>query len=162
VTASTESTRVLAPASVSIRPARPADIPWLIVQLREFSKFNDVKYEVFGDEGYAAQKLVEMMERHYFSVAERGNELLGFLAGYYVPHPFNPQIITLVEMFWWVASEHRCSRAGLMLLDDYVAWGKRHANWITFALQSNSPVNPKTLLKRGFIEQERSYLLEVL
>lgn len=151
----------LAVPAVTIRPATPEDLDWLVPQLHAFAKFNDTKHSCIGPDEYVRKTLADLMAKHYFTVAERDGELMGFLAGIYFKHLFNPDLAVLCEMFWWVAPEYRHSRAGLMLLRDYIEWGKSKAKWITFALQSKSPVNPETLTRFGFVERERSYILEV-
>lgn len=77
-------------------------------------------------------------------------------------HPYNPAIRVLTETFWWVTPNARGSRAGLMLLDAFTAYGERNADWIVFTLEHHSPVNERTLTKRGFHLHERSYLREVI
>ena len=149
-------------SDVAIREARPEDVDWLIEQTKAFSDFNGTAYPLFDDEAHARASLLGLMSQHFMRLAVRGDERLGFVAGYHMPHPFNPKLVILCEVMWWVAPEHRNSRAGLMLLNAYTEWGKAHANWVTFCLQSNSPVKEETLLKRGYHRHETSYLIEVV
>jgi hypothetical protein len=93
-------------------------------------------------------------------IAERDGPV-GFVSGMLAAHPYNPALTVLTEMFWWVAPEARGSRAGLLLLDAFLAYGERNADWIIFTLEHHSPVNERTLTKRGFHLHERSYLYEV-
>jgi hypothetical protein len=103
-----------------------------------------------------------IVREHFVRIAVRGEERLGFIAGYYVRHPFNDNLITLCELFWWVSEQHRGSSAGMRLLDAYIKWGMDNVNWITFALQTHSPVKEEALLRRGFHRHETSYLMEVV
>ena len=48
-----------------------------------------------------------------------------------------------------------------MLLNEWIRVGKLKADWITMAIESNSPINERILLKWGFKNSETSYLLEV-
>lgn len=103
-----------------------------------------------------------MIDRHVVFIADsKDAKPIGFVGGYSIPHPFNPDIKLLSEMFWWVSEEHRGSRAGLMLLNAFTSYGKEHADWVTMAIEHNSPINERALTKRGYKLQERSYLLEV-
>lgn len=145
-----------------VRFATPEDLDWIVGQLKKFSEFYGTKLSLFGDEKNARSVMLTMMNDHVVIVAERENEgLVGLISGYITPHAFNPKIKVLAETLWWVAEEHRGSRAGLLLLDAFKNYGEEHANWITFALENKSPVKDKCLTKRGFQLQERSYLREV-
>lgn len=156
-----ESGETQTAVDITIREATPADMDWLIRQLTLFSAFNATIYPMLGDEEHARAGLLGMMQQHFLRIAERFGERLGLIAGYVMNHPFNPHIRVLCEAFWWVDPMHRNTRAGAMLLDEYVAWGKANCDWVQFMLQSNSPVSDKPLLKRGFRLHEKSYLLEV-
>lgn len=102
------------------------------------------------------------MDNHLFLVsADEDDNMVGFITGMLLPHMFNPDIITLVEVFWWVNSSHRRSKAGLKLLNAYVDYGKQNADWIICTLESHSPVNDKAFIKRGFKYKEKSFLMEV-
>lgn len=95
----------------------------------------------------------------WFDRVER--RTLGLIGGQLAPHPFNPELLVLTELFWWVDPEHRGGRAGAMLLDAFTAYGEEHAHWILFTLEHESPVNDRCLTKRGFALKERCYLREV-
>ena len=146
---------------VIVRDATTMDLDWLVREAHEFSKFNGTKRELFTDDEFARAGFLGFMHQHFLRIAERDGERLGFIAGYITGHPFNPNIRVLCEAMWWVAEQHRHSRAGLMLLNEYTEWGKAHCDWVQFALQSHSPVKEETLTKRGYRKHESSYLLEV-
>lgn len=116
---------------------------------------------MFEDEDYVRETLIGMIEREYVSIAERDGERLGFVGAYYRRHPFNPKIRVLGEMFWWVTKAHRGSRAAAVLMDEYLAWGRLNAEWITFGLQTHTQMNEASLLKKGFLRRECNYLIEV-
>jgi hypothetical protein len=103
--------------------------------------------------------MTNLITNHVVYVAMLGSLGIGLVAGWAVMHPFNKEITTLSETFWWVSPEHRGSRAGLMLLNKFVEEGKNF-NWTLFTLEDKSPVNEKTLTKRGFKLKERTFILE--
>jgi len=146
---------------ITIRTATPDDVDWLIGQLKEFSKFNDTKYHVFGEEKEARAGLLGIMSQHFMRLAVRGDERLGFIGAWWVTHPYNSKIPLLAETFWWVDPAHRNGRAGLMLLDEFVAFAREHVKWATFSLLENSPVSDRVLTSRGFRKHETAYLLEI-
>lgn len=147
---------------VVIRPGVPSDIDWLTDQLRAFSRFMETRLPVFGDDNLVKSGLATMIENHVVRVAEREDcGPMGFIGGLYGPHPFNPNIRLLTETFWWVSEEHRGSRAGLLLLQDFIDHGKKTSDWVSVALEAKSPVDERCLTRRGFRHLESSYLLEV-
>jgi len=148
---------------ITIRRATANDLDWIVSELKKFAHFyQSNQFLVAEDSDYVRSNLLNMFNQHLFLVAEKdGVGLVGLIAGLYVRHFFNPNIRLLSETFWWVPEEHRGSRAGLMLLEAFTEWGKENADWITFALEENSPVKDKCLLNRGYRLQERSYLMEV-
>lgn len=149
---------------IIVRWASRDDVPWLLDELRAFDRFFGAKRALFPDEGYARERLGEMLDRldvFPFYVAIRETVRLGFIAGVCQPHFFNPGVRVLSELFWWVAPEHRATTTGARLLNAYLDWGRAYADWIVFTLETQSPVNPASLERRGFRLHERSYLLEV-
>lgn len=146
---------------IQVRPATTQDLDWLIGQLKDFAAFYASKRSLFGEESYVRAVITSMIERHLVLVAERGTELLGFIGGIVTPHFMNPDIQVLTETFWWVSPEHRRTRAGLMLLEAFVGYGKANAQWTQMTLEHESPVADRCLTKRGFQLKEHSYLLEV-
>lgn len=146
---------------IKIRRARDADIVWLLDQLKAFSVFHGTKLPVFGDVGHAHSFMLFLIAEHLVLIAEDTDVgPVGFIAGSVTTHLYNPAIKVLTESFWWVEEASRGSRAGLMLLNAFTDWGKENCNWTIMTLEHHSPVNEKSLLKRGYKPIERSYLLE--
>lgn len=145
-----------------IRPAIESDIPWLLGQLRAFSAFYGTATPLFPDDDIAAAAVLEeQIETNPFFVAVApGAGPIGFIAGALLRHPYNPRIRVMQELFWWVAPRDRGSKAGLLLLEHFIEYGREHADWVLMTLEAKSPVNPGTLERRGFRLHERSFLLE--
>lgn len=147
---------------VTVRPGGAQDLDWLVGELRAFSDFYGTKRKLFETEEYARTGLEKIINDHVLFVAQKGDVgPVGFIAGLIVPHIFNPTITVLNEAFWWVKPEHRRSRAGYLLLREFVHFGEQNADWLLFTLETHSPVKDAALLKLGFKAQETSYLLEV-
>lgn len=149
-----------------VRHATSSDLEWLIPELREFSRFYGTKRSFFGDERHVRLGVLNMIDNHVVLVAEGADgEPKGFVAGSLAGHPFNPEIRTLTEYFWWVIPRHRGGRAGLMLLNAFVAWGEKHADWITFATgpgpTGSGVVSPSVLERRGFTLRELAFVKEI-
>lgn len=153
---------VVVPATTRVRRAKMEDLDWLVEELRKFSSFFGSKRSLFGDEAFVRQAMKHFVAVHVVFVAERSDiGRVGFIAGAITPHPFNPEIKVCAETFWWVAEEHRGSRAAAMLLTVFLRHGEENADWITFGLEARSPVKAEALEKRGFKLQEQCFLLEV-
>lgn len=130
--------------------------------MREFSKVFGTKPSLFGSEQNGQAAMAGFLENHVLLVAEKGNEMVGCMAGVITPHIYNPAIIVLYEAIWWVVPAHRGSRAGLMMLDEFVRIGRAiGVDWVMFSVAWNTPVRDRFLLRRGFKMQETCYRLEV-
>jgi RimJ/RimL family protein N-acetyltransferase len=149
-------------STVAVRRATPSDIDWIVSELREFASVYQTKKSLFPDPEHAMQVIHSLITGHVVFVAERAGQLMGFIGGMLTPHFLNPAIKTLVELFWWVAKEHRQTRAGLLLLNAFTEFGQENADWTTMCLERSSPVNEKTLTKRGYVHQDRSFLREAI
>lgn len=111
-----------------------------------------------GTDAHAESLLAHLMDTQLVLVADRDGEPVGLIAGAIAPHPFNPDISVATELWWFVAPAHRGSRAGLALLDAYDAWAAANADVKGMTLEATSPVNPRVLLKRGYVLAETQYV----
>lgn len=84
-------------------------------------------------------------------VAKGFNGNIGALGGILTPNPFNPEYITLAEIFWWVEPVYRESRAGYMLYREFDKRAGEVADEATMSLLPSSTVSIKSLEKRGFL-----------
>ena len=146
---------------VEVRRATIEDVDWLLMQLRAFEKFAGYKRSLIEDEAFARAGIASLINEHVVFIAHKDGERHGFVAGAFAPHPFNPKVRVLSEMFWWIVPEHRDGRAAVLLLDKFEECGRGIADWVVFSLEHNSPVRDKHLTSRGFRQIERAYLLEV-
>ena len=145
-----------------VRPAESKDIEEILPQLKKFSEFYGTSHELYGkDLAHSYNVLDTLINQHFFSVVEIDQKIIGFIAGTLAPHFFNNEITVLSEVFWWVNEEHRSNRAGALLFQEFMDFGKANADWITMTIEHHSPVKEESLLKRGFSLQEKSYLMEV-
>lgn len=134
----------------------------MLDELRDFDRSTPKKHAMMEDEAYAAGYLRGLMDSHHLRVAvDPVAGPVGLLGALKVDHFFNPKKRMAVETFWWVNRQHRGGRAGAYLLTEYRRWARENADLITLSLEANSPVNEKTLEKRGFKAHERSFLMEV-
>jgi GNAT superfamily N-acetyltransferase len=146
-----------------IRPADRDDVPWLLTQLQQFSAFYGTAIPLFPDDPAAAASILEaqLSGVNPFLVAVVRGDRAGFISGALVTHPYNAQLRVLQELFWWVDPPFRGTSVGARLFNEFVEFGRRHADWILMTLEAKSPIDPRSLERRGFQLHERSYLLEV-
>lgn len=146
---------------ITVRRAQLTDSPWLLTQLKAFAQFFGSKHSLFPTEDdQILDTLHSMVESKVFFVAENGTNAVGFIAGMLSEHPYNPKITVLSELFWWVQPEYRGSSAGARLLRAFEDYGRANADWVVMTLETKSPVDPRSLEKRGFKHFESSFLLE--
>lgn len=151
---------------IRVRKATRSDSEYILGQLRLFAKFYGTKKSLFGTDDSARTGLLQLIDNHIVFVAEGVSgdaivEPMGFIVGMLGPHMFNAEIKILSEVFWWVEEKYRTSSAGARLFSAFIKLGKEKADWISFSLAHNTPVNPDALLKRGFKLYETSFLREV-
>ncbi len=146
----------------TIRRATPDDLQWIVTELADFQ--SEIPTQVpFYSPIHTPPAVSELIDNHIVLIAETPLERIGFIAGYATRHPFNPEIRVLYQSLWWVKRLHRkVSRAAVLLLDAFVAWGKANVDRISFGLQSITEVSDRALIKRGFQTMERTYHLEVI
>jgi N-acetylglutamate synthase-like GNAT family acetyltransferase len=145
-----------------IRPADLGDLGWLLKQLRAFDEFFGSKRSLFPDSNEEAVAMLEqLVTTQPFFIAEDFSGHVGFIAGSLSLHPFNTSIRVLSELFWWVDPRYRGSSAGARLLEYFIAYGKQNADWVVMTLEAKSPVDPRSLLRKGFAHYESSFLMEV-
>lgn len=146
---------------IEVRRSSPDDITFIVSELRHFSNFFGTKIPLFPKDELLAELIIaDMIRDHLFFTSFNDDVPSGFIAGWVSKHPFNPEIVTLTEAFWWVSERFRMTKAGSMLLDRFISWGRESVNWITMTLESESTVSSYPLLKRGFKLKETSFLME--
>jgi hypothetical protein len=144
----------------SVREATLQDKDWLLIELKKFSDFYGTKIPLVGPKTHMV--LENIISNHVLFVCQKGEELVGLIGGTLSPHFFNPDLLVLSEFFWWVHEAHRKTRAGIVLFNKFVSYGtEKGADWITMCLTDHSELNIKTLIKRGFVPKEQSFILEV-
>lgn len=83
-------------------------------------------------------------------IAKRDGVPVGALGALLLPNLYNPKIMNLTEVFWYVLPEHRNTRAGLMLLNAFIDCADKLADESTLSLLSTSQVNNETLGRKGY------------
>lgn len=82
---------------------------------------------------------------------------VGALGSLLVPNTYNPELTSLVELFWYVTDECRMTRAGFLLFKTFEQKAKESADEAVLSLLFSSKVRTETLEKRGFIMEELAF-----
>lgn len=149
--------------AIVVRRAAPSDVEWLLTELKEFAAFVDMGIDLAKNEEYSRTQLLNIVERHFCLVADDEGKPVGLLAAYDIAHPFDPHKRFLSEQFWWVTPKARGGRAGLMLLNAYrekCAEVFAQDGIAAISLEAQSPINQKSLEKRGFRLTERTFIYD--
>lgn len=145
---------------IDIRQATEADIPWLLEELKEFSKFYNTKRSLFGNSDHNQKFMTDVVNNHFMLISENETDKTGFIAGLILQHPFNPDLKILQELWWWVPEKYRGGRSGFKLFKDFSEFGDRFCDMTLFTLEDQSPVSETMLTKRGFVKKEITYVRE--
>ena len=145
-----------------VRRATESDLDYIVGQFPAFAKHYGTNKSLHGNHTHARDAMLKTIQEHLVLVAESDQDgVRGFIAGFVSAHPYNPDIRVLTELFWWVEPAFRRTRAAVLLMNEFVAWGKSNCDWVTFGIMETTPVKESAILKRGFIPYERNYIMEV-
>jgi hypothetical protein len=146
---------------MEIRRAERSDVGWISGQLRDFASSLGTKYSYIPPDDESLHSIVQdMVDNHVVIVAWARGDRVGLIGGIATPHPFNPAISCLVERFWWVPPTVRGSRAGYLLLRDFMKIGERYHTTIV-SLEDDSNVSDRMMQKFGLKMYEKSYSREM-
>lgn len=145
----------------SVRVATHEDIDWIVDELKRFAALARTKKPLFGSEAHAVPFISSCIDHHVALIAEsETHERLGVIIGTLCPHPFNPEIRLLSEIFFWVTEAARGSRAAPLLLNAFDLIGSQRADWITLSKFFTSPIHSRSYERRGYRLQEQTFLKE--
>jgi len=146
--------------NIYIRWATEKDLKWSCKELKQFSI--DIDQSWSYDDNDTPNVILSYIKEHFFIIAERvGGPKIGLLTALVCNHPFNPNIKIASEIFWRVSPKHRGTRAGMLLMMEYISWGKKNCDILTMGTQKYSPLREGALEKRDFVFVEKSYIMRI-
>lgn len=144
-----------------VRNAELSDLSLLLEKAPKFFDFLRTKYNLFNWQ-QMARMFLSHIESGILLLAEKDGQLVGGFGATIGGHPYNPDILSAFETFWWIEEEHRNSKAGLLLFNEYIKLAKEKAcKMIHISKLEHSPFKETFLEKKGFSLVEKAYLMEV-
>jgi ribosomal protein S18 acetylase RimI-like enzyme len=137
-----------------IRNAHYTDIPWLVRESEAFAAEHN-QPDLWPGDREAGTKWSLAVDHHLVLVACTDTARVGFMLGWVSAHPFNDALGTLTSALWWVAPGYRKTRAGVMLLEEFMDRGEEAGLEVYITLRSR--VGDKFLRRRGFKPDELVY-----
>lgn len=98
-----------------------------------------------------------MMKQNTVVIVKYKGRPVGVIGGIVNPNLYNPDILTMAEILWYVLPEHRGGRAGYLLLKAIRDKADQYADDLNLSTLSESAVNESSLKKMGFQYVEKSY-----
>jgi hypothetical protein len=145
---------------MNIRQASVLDLSVLVENGKDFLRF--LFPEKTPDELQLYTVLKQVLDTGIVFIAEKDGKFMGAIGGVVQPDMWFSSEINLVELFWWVVPEYRCSSAGLRLMKKFIDYGKsQDISKITMSMESISPLNDDAYIKRGFEFKEKAFVMEV-
>lgn len=131
---------------MNIRLATEQDIPALIGMMKKYSQHSPINVlKTKQNEMYVLRLLASIIRGNGCAwIAEKNNNTAGMLLSILVPNIWNPRVVSLQELAWWVEPEYRNTTAGYRLAQAYT----KHANTLrsdgnieywTISKMNNSP-----------------------
>lgn len=102
--------------------------------------------------------ILDFIDSHYFAICFRNDKPVGFICGTLTHNGFDRKIITLRQTLLYAVPK---TRATLLLLKDFIDFGKENANHIITGIGTETNIKPKSLEKLGFKHLEQVFRLEV-
>jgi len=105
-----------------IRKASKYDIPFIIAMLKDYRNVSDIEcLKKTNDKKYIENLLFHIiMGKGFILLAEKNNKIIGMLIAGIVPNVWNPAILQLSELAYWVNPDARGGTAGYRLIKQYV------------------------------------------
>lgn len=129
-----------------IRIATEQDLNVLIQMMRHYSQHSPITaLQTNHNEMYVRRMLGFILRGSgRVWIAERGGLAVGMLVSVLVPNVWNPKVVSLQELAWWVEPEHRHSTAGYRLAQAYIKYANEKRqdgdiDYWTISKMNNSP-----------------------
>lgn len=149
---------VIQSRKIYVEKLQPEDLFWFVETASVNMLMDEVKRPELIDLNTLYQLSSKSMGEGTAFVAKCNGEPIGALGSILLPNIYNPRILTLVELMWYVLPKYRNTRAGALLLLAFDNEARILKSDAILSLLSNSAINTKTLEKRDFNLKELSFV----
>lgn len=134
-------------------PDVEGDVRRFIAEGAEFAN------RVYGNKyDWSEFPILDFVDSHYFAMCFKRNVPVGFICGTLTRNGFDRKITTLRQTLLYAVPK---TRASLLLLKDFIDFGKENAKHIITGIGTETNIKPKSLEKLGFKHLEQVFRLEV-
>lgn len=144
----------MASPKFTVEPLDVQDLYWFVTVAAYNMLKDELKRPELFNRDHIFMLAAKAMENGTAFVAKVDGEPVGALGGILVPNLFNPEVVTLTEIFWYVLPEYRSTRAGALLLFAFDKLGDELGVERTLSLLPSSEINVQSLEKRGYLLEE--------
>ncbi len=147
---------------ITYRKATIKDINWIVSVLAK-DMFSLLGEEELPDYEYLKETFLPILiNTGICIIAEQDNIQIGCIGGLTHPILYNPNKKSLTELFWWVREESRGTSVGAKLLLLFEGAGLDiKVDYINMSIMPNTVLNKDSLIKRGYIHKESSYVRKI-
>jgi GNAT superfamily N-acetyltransferase len=142
-----------------IRQARSDELYRLVEMSAQFYPHTHYFKIASFDTEYVSVLIQSLIDSGVMLVSEEDNKLVGMVGLVPAPFPFNPSVVGIYEMIWWVEPEyqgHGTGRALLRAIDPIAK--EMGASYIHMVCMANSPIQAAALyIEEGYEHTEMSF-----
>ena len=114
---------------MKIRTANKFDLPYIVEMLRHFRDASPIpKIKECNNEAYINTLYHGILVGNGIAVVAEADKPIGMIMGYITPSIWDPDMLILNELVYWVEPEHRNTTAGYRLLATYNNMAKELLN----------------------------------
>lgn len=140
-----------------VRPLSFDSFEWAVNVAAKNMLEKEVQRPDFYDKPTIEKLASKMLVEGTGLIAYKKDRPVGAIGGIVHPNIYNPRILVLTELLWYVLPEFRQTRVGFQLLKAYRELADSVADEASLSTLTSSQINPSSLQKFGFELKESSY-----
>jgi hypothetical protein len=141
----------------TIKRVRLADLDEKLVEflIESLDHVNEMYGRKFD---WHRRRILDFARSHYLGVCYHDKRPVGFMAAILGPSTIDPKVIILKQELLFAKSP----RATVRLLEDFIDFGKAHANHVITVIGEKTNIKSASLEKLGFSRYQVMHRMEIL